>query len=61
MAKADLRDSIPIIKVPLFPGRLGIDCARELLGVFEKHVHAAEGYAGSAEAIQAEAPVACGS
>src|SRR5690242_12956882 len=38
----DFSDSIPIVKIPLFPGKLGIDFARELSDFFAKHVGVAD-------------------
>lgn len=37
----ETRDGVAVVKIPLFPGKLGIDFARELSSVFEKHVNGA--------------------
>lgn len=40
--KAFVSDGVAVIKIPLFPGKLGIDFARELSKVFESHVNGAD-------------------
>jgi PDZ domain len=40
--KAYASDGVPVIKIPLFPGKLGIDFARELSSVFECRVNGAD-------------------
>lgn len=37
--KAEIRDRVAVVKVPLFPGKIGIDFARELSSAFEKRIN----------------------
>lgn len=39
MVKVEVRDGVAVIKVPLFPGKLGIAFARDLSKAFEAHVN----------------------
>jgi len=38
----EAREGVAVVKIPLFPGKLGMDFARELSSVFEKHVNGAD-------------------
>lgn len=38
----EVRDGIAIVKIPLFPGKLGIDFARQVSAVFDKRVNEIE-------------------
>jgi C-terminal processing protease CtpA/Prc len=39
---ADVNDSVAIVKIPLFPGKLGMDFARDVTAVFDKRVNGAD-------------------
>lgn len=40
--QVEIRDKVAVVKVPLFPGKIGIDFAHELSAAFEKRVNGVE-------------------